>query len=98
MSRNAYKAVTVSCDIDRSKCKTQIFKRQKSQKRSYPRIDTMPYLKVVIAVIHIASGTQFANPEGLIYSEQNLADGSVIASQQPLPLCEQETPHLQAPA
>jgi hypothetical protein len=48
----------------------------------------MPYLKVVITAIQIASGADFANPEGLIYSEQNLADGSVIASQRPLPLCE----------
>jgi hypothetical protein len=48
----------------------------------------MPYLKVVITAIQIASGAHFANPEGLIYSEQNLADGSVIASQQPLPLCD----------
>lgn len=53
----------------------------------------MPYLKVIISAIHIASGAHFANPEGLIYSEQNLADGSVIASQQPLPLCEGEDPN-----
>lgn len=57
----------------------------------------MPYLKVVITAIHIASAAQFANPEGLIYSEQNLADGKVIANQQPLPACEEENPPSPSP-
>jgi hypothetical protein len=48
----------------------------------------MPHLKVVITAIHIAAGAHFANPEGLIYSEQNLANGRVIVNRQPLPLCE----------